>query len=341
MKDRSKAFTLVELLVVIAIIGILIGMLLPAVQKVREAARRSACQNQLKQWGLGALNYESARGVYPPADSLTANNFDPPRPTQWRGSNLFIAMLPFIEQQAVLDNNENRDGDVIGYDFNFEGWAYEQISPQYAAKTVIPLMRCPSNDNPEWCREYFGVQGSTQIPTVAEHRVDGRNPNNRGAYYIDGIYSLHRGRGIAEVTDGTSNTIAVGESFVPQYYAPKELNSNGDWAGVGGYAPWYWGGASNGNTLQEAQDYVSNPSRGVLTAFSPINDPNFIPPDGTAGTANQNRYHEIPFSSQHGGGANFVYGDGHVTFLSDDIDVDAFKAVGSCNQGEFLDPDTL
>ncbi len=341
MKNRSRAFTLVELLVVIAIIGILIGMLLPAVQQVREAARRSQCQNNLKQWGLGGLNFESAKGEYPAAEAIFHNNDGmegPANGASYRGSNLFVQMLPFVEQQAVLDNVEDASGNVVGYDFNFIGQAAEQFNGNgYGLRVRIPLMKCPSNDTPEWARDYFGVQGSTYLANEAEHGLNGRNLGGRGDVYADGVFSFARGRGIEELTDGTSNSIMIGETFVPQRFSPSTANATTFTDNRNGWAPWWWNSGTGGGPLERSRNRTSNPGRFVLTVFSPINDPNFIPPNGTLGTDDGSHYHDTPFTSQHSGGTNFVFGDGHVDFLSETVDVDAYRAVGSCDQGDITD----
>ena len=127
-KHRS-AFTLVELLVVIAIIGILIGMLLPAVQAVREAARRAKCQNNLKQLGLAAHNFESANMAFPPGVVDDDDNLQDALHTGW------VFLLPYFEQNNVADQ----------YDMN-SSWSSTTNLP--LAQVSIEMLNCPSNPSP-------------------------------------------------------------------------------------------------------------------------------------------------------------------------------------------------
>ena len=105
-RRRNRAFTLVELLVVIAIIAMLVTLLLPAVQAAREAARRAQCTNNMKQWGLGALNHESARGVFPYGTGYGPPQGDKPGTPPYHGVGWMFHTLPFVEQQALYDQIE-------------------------------------------------------------------------------------------------------------------------------------------------------------------------------------------------------------------------------------------
>ena len=193
-KSSKTAFTLVELLVVIAIIGILIAMLLPAVQAVREAARRVECMNKVRQLGIAVLNHENAQGVFPPGRTDLHS---------WASY-----LLPYIEQTNV--------GDIIDVDIPF----YDPAN-QPAVSSVIPTLICPSNPNSEFVYDIpanYGV-GSGLKAAITDYSTTQRVAKivyNRGfADPVDnniGAIGLPNERiKISEITDGLSNTIIFSE----------------------------------------------------------------------------------------------------------------------------------
>jgi prepilin-type N-terminal cleavage/methylation domain-containing protein len=232
---EARGFTLVELLVVIAIIGILIALLLPAVQAAREAARRSQCTNQLKQFGLAVLNYESTHKVLPPAGlNYGWTPHQDGMPTSTLNLNGFVLLLPFLEQQAVYNR----------YNFNASAGAYinnsHGTSPPLAADPALsynaqiaamqlPIFYCPSDDGPRampWTGSSVPNYGiSSQSPlygarTCYEFCTNPSNEWNYGNcwnYFANskvtrGPFGQNSSSKLADVTDGTSNVTAFVET---------------------------------------------------------------------------------------------------------------------------------
>ena len=181
-----RAFTLVELLVVIAIIGILIGMLLPAVQSVRAAARKTACMNQLRQFGLANLNYESSHGHFPPG--ITDDDLD----HQNALHSGFVFLLPWLEQnnlynQIDLEQPWNAAVNLSNFD------------------VAIPIFSCPENQG--MVEQNGGVAG--QANDYAFSKGNNAFLTNQGP---SGMYGVNSKVNFGQVSDGTSNTFLMGEA---------------------------------------------------------------------------------------------------------------------------------
>ena len=197
--SQRKAFTLVELLVVIAIIGVLVGMLLPAVQQVREAARRSQCTNNLRQLALAALNYESAHGTLP----------DPTLDADVKYRNGFLPIMPFAEMSNLYDEIFRRAKTVPSL------WC-DQIPVSMPLQLGGIPFQCPSMDDPEKILQW-------EPPPEASppsHRIDylgcrGHWGVELGSRQIMGLFDNGRlqGQTLGAVYDGTSNTLFWGESL--------------------------------------------------------------------------------------------------------------------------------
>ena len=187
LTSRQKGFTLVELLVVIAIIGILIGMLLPAVQQVREAARRVSCANKLKQLGLAAHNYASAFGHFPPG---IVDDDDDLKDALHSG---FVFLLPYVEQQNLFDL----------YDFSSD-WKSENNAP--LAQQRVEVFLCPSNDS--LVEQDGGIPGEAVDYALCKGSL--AYLHNQGLR--DGVFDVNSKTTFAYMTDGSSNTILMGEA---------------------------------------------------------------------------------------------------------------------------------
>ncbi len=312
-----RAFTLIELLVVIAIIAILIGLLVPAVQKVREAAARTQCLNNLKQLGLALHNYESARKRLPTSGEGTNWSTAPPS-TGFDLHSTFTHVLPYIEQENVAG--------LLDLTKAYNATAANQA----AAKAQIPMFRCPSSvvDDPD--PEGYGL---TDFMPIAYTDLDPATGKRNTALRANAGLGLGGVR-IAEVKDGTSNTIAIAENvgrnwsgIVSKYTDPVtgQPRKAARWAepdsgnGVSGPA--------TGDPGSPLYTGVGGPVY-INQNLNPIGGPASCP----WSTNNCGANDEI--TSWHSGGAHFVFLDGHVSFVSQGINAAALRALVTRNGGE-------
>jgi prepilin-type N-terminal cleavage/methylation domain-containing protein/prepilin-type processing-associated H-X9-DG protein len=310
----KRGFTLIELLVVIAIIAILIGLLLPAVQKVREAAARMKCSNNLKQFGLACHSYHDTQGLFPPGGLMGQND------SNWginKGSWL-VYSLPYMEQ----DNLFKQMVAVGLYDQNTD---INTGNVPALAQTRIPYMRCPSDDyNPNaTVSNYCGSIGPQYVPgqcagDVNDTYVDGQatglgylatwnwpHGNSTSPDQIRGMFNrIGAPIKMSMVTDGTSNTIMIGESLPGQH---DHLAQNLWWH--------FNGGNAHVSTLVPI-NYDSH----YQNCSVPLNSAN-------------NWNVSWGFKSRHTGGANFVFVDGSVHFLPQSIDIKVYQLLGCRNDG--------
>jgi prepilin-type N-terminal cleavage/methylation domain-containing protein/prepilin-type processing-associated H-X9-DG protein len=308
-----RGFTLIELLVVIAILAVLIGLLLPAVQKVREAAARVQCLNNLKQIALAAHNFHNATGQFPVGARPPV--FVGDRPTG--GTNLFVELLPYFEQDTLYkrwDDYDNRNNVAGGRNAT--------------QAQVLKLLLCPSDllpqsvvevtveGTPPWSRGFYAV--TSYGGNAGKRSFHPGDPPTFPRLSRDGIFTLDRCIRLADISDGVSNTFLFGERFHldPEHDRLKPVF----FPTVGPLAGWgKWGYVAKGV------------SQVTLSTPVPINYR--VPRDGGY-SAVEDRL--CAFGSGHTGGANFAFADGSVRFLSDSILLETLQALSTRAGGEVV-----
>jgi prepilin-type N-terminal cleavage/methylation domain-containing protein/prepilin-type processing-associated H-X9-DG protein len=287
---RSGGFTLVELLVVIAIIGILIALLLPAVQAAREAARRMECSRNLKEITLAIHNYNAAYGCFPAGTIIDYVNIEKCQ-ADCRGTSFYLSVLPYLEEQQV-----NKF-----YDYASPNRWISQTADVIAilSSTRMPLFICPSVS--KWTegqqidrRDYYGCVGGKKM----------RAHGWRGDIFEDGVMYMNSYTKLRDISDGSASTIVVGESIHASKWGDSVNYGDGC---KGGPSPWWYGGATRKNDPNSL-----SVGRVLRSTRHPINSNILCLAD--------DQDNHVPFGSQHPGGAQFSFCDGHVTLLDENID---------------------
>ena len=318
IRNSKSAFTLVELLVVISVIGILIALLLPAVQSAREAARRMHCSNNLKQLGLALHNYHAALSTFPPGviwNDLDGNG----TVSMYEGhrTNFHVHLFPYVEQKNVYDRLDWSVGSAL--------WAFGHNIG--VTDTVLPYLLCPSDGTggttlkttgagqpvaQEWARNnYFGVFNGMQIGDL-------RTSDRSKRAFFDAVRTTR----VADIRDGTSNTMAMAEGLT---------GPEGD---ARGFA---WSDQPCG-----AQVYTE------LAPNSPLPDRCFPNPVWCNGSPNNDRYRPwvegdgyttdtCAARSMHPGGVQVLLADGAVRFVGETIDLKTWRALATIGGSEVLE----
>ena len=306
MLSRSsarKGFTLIELLVVIAIIAVLIALLLPAVQQAREAARRSQCQNNLKQIGLAFHNFQDVKGQLPngardgretdPLDSCCNS-------LEVRGWSWLYHITPFIEQKNIYELGEEDPSDPAVY----------ANSTILVAQQMIPIYNCPTRRAPtaygvgkRYRYDYAGNAGMRN----GDVRRDGGSGRTSGVVIQTDAHKIT----IEQIRDGSSNTIMVGEKAMHPEFLGNNGGDNENWNNPG------WD--------EDIIRYGGKVISGVLEGYPPIPDSQVTASSG---------YWPDMFGSSHSGGSQFCMGDGSVRLIAFQIDRETFRRLSHRVDGQ-------
>jgi prepilin-type N-terminal cleavage/methylation domain-containing protein/prepilin-type processing-associated H-X9-DG protein len=320
-RNRS-AFTLVELLVVIAIIGILIGMLLPAVQQVRESARRANCANNMRQLALASHNYQSTFQKLPVGvDGATGTNA--------LSATAQTQLLPYMEQLNISD----------GYDLSLPAWNNTGVT-----RSIIPTFACPSDDTSGRTLQVqsFIISRSNFVFCFGSDKMlanrggapfwRNHNPSAYPSldYYNDGAYGIEVPRNFASLKDGSSNIVVLSEVLSGKddfsiIGTDNECDIRGAWShflmGASSYTHF-----STPNSSVADQGALGGAGRSWLVDTRDM--PAVLGSD----------YHDYQAAarSSHPQGVNVSFGDGHTTFVSETIDLSVWRAVAAIADGSIV-----
>lgn len=313
---RPRGFTLVELLVVIAIIGVLVALLLPAVQAAREAARRSSCQNNLRQVAIALHNFEFANEYFPAG---TTNETGPIKNVREGNHMNWIArILPQLDERARYEN------------LDFSAGTYSPKNKYVAAK-AIAVLQCPSDDVRGPYANYAGVHHDKESPIDVD---------NNGVMFLNSRVTFY------DIKDGAAYTILVGEKLIEEQYDLGWLSGTratlrntgggingmtgggfGGWGG-GGYGGGEYGGGEYGGGEYGGGEFGGGetPKGGEAIINWNYSDP--IDPTDPLAVGG--------FGSNHPGGAQFAFGDGSVQYLSDNVDPKVLQCYAHRADGEIV-----
>jgi prepilin-type N-terminal cleavage/methylation domain-containing protein/prepilin-type processing-associated H-X9-DG protein len=369
---RLRGFTLVELLVVIAIIGILVALLLPAIQAAREAARRSQCTNNLKQFGIGLLNYHNSINAFPKGWVVKGG-------AEGYYANANTKTLPYLEETSLHGI----------YDQNIP-WYDQPPTPAnpntHVGDTVIAMLNCPSTGEPSpylypplkgplgnnrnanfattdyaFCKgatDAYCIDASSIVPGLGSKEIKA-GPVRRD---LNGVFNIAWGAPIKRITDGTSKTIAMGEAsgdtkwkvchgrgctkpesgYEDSYawfpWIAGQPNSNLYYGQLGPLASIFAATVEPMNKNPVTDSYIDGVNLNALNprvACADSRGPAYGPP----GTTTTGGSYASNFRSDHPGGCNFLMADGSVTFLPESIDMVIYQAKSTIAGEETVAPE--
>ena len=308
VRYRYRGFTLIELLVVIAIIGVLVGLLLPAVQQAREAARRMTCVNNLKQTGLAMHSYYDSNRQLPSGYiSPGMSAADPSASETAKGYAWGFVLLPYMEQSALFDSID-QTGEAVG-----------TSNEAKAAEANLGGYRCPTDTAPVSFSVNNG-SGTVDLPTSNYVAVLGWNNVTTEAGQGNGVFFRNSDIQFRDIRDGLSTTICVGErKHIHDFFDQGPYAANSTWyAAVPGVL------RNAGMTMMPMMK--EGPGSLVL---------GHVGQSGMmSGKTPNHTNHIVHFSSSHFGGVAFLLCDGSTHIIRDNIDYQLFKAIGTRAGGE-------
>jgi prepilin-type N-terminal cleavage/methylation domain-containing protein len=333
-------FTLVELLVVIAIIGILVALLLPAIQAARESSRRSQCLNNLRQIGVGLQNHHDVYKRFPPGGAADQRPFGAHASGAAWGASWLVYLLPYVEQDSLFKS------------FVFDGssgWPNTWNADTYR-NIPLPAYRCPSSAFPEfrpmgigtggtnvYWPSYAGISGATQELNPAETRIStGQNVAgccSGGKVSGGGILFPNAKINISAIQDGTSNTMIVGES---SHYLYTQNGTKVDWSS--GWHGFFIGG-HNANQPPNYSNGGDARTMNTLSLRYLVNQfygwPN---PPGNCGTTGvcDNIGTNTPLTSAHPGGVCILLADGSSRLLAETVAANVLGWLATRDDGQAL-----
>jgi prepilin-type N-terminal cleavage/methylation domain-containing protein/prepilin-type processing-associated H-X9-DG protein len=306
----QRGFTLIELLVVISILGILVALLLPAIQAAREAARRTGCINNQKQVSLAITEYELACRQYPAGrigcddlgEDLALSVCPPPLPAEKKtGASGYVLILPYLEMQPLFDQLDVANGGLWNRNVDDLKW-YGDPGKYKGIKEVIPTMVCPSDQSTRISYVYQPIGAATASYALVQGTkgpgFPDLIPEVDVRYFNNGMFVYVVARRIKEITDGLASTMMQGEVLLSDTY-------------------------ESSNTWSYARPHADS----LRTTLNPLNTW-----PGTGHKTSENR--NGAFGSFHPQGAVFSFVDGHVQFLDNGIEFETYQALSTIDQGE-------